>query len=312
MRVLFLCDAKHCKTKMSRGRFLYVEAIGVLVPTHTWGNGHVGYRPELSVTANLKRRKLKYDAVFAYMPEDHIGFADVDAVRVIDINEMYNEAQMKPVFEVHKPHLALCHHANEMARFVDRYPATKFVHIPHCSDPRIFKPYGKKKIDALLIGQTCMEFYPLRTRMMAQVIPKLQELGFKAEVWKHPGYVVADADSNATAIAYAKRISEARIALFCSGTAKTRYAKYNETAFCGTAIGADIPDEDQDFFREFVLELTDDMSTDEIVAKIADALRDPEALQARADLGRERNKHLTTSYYAKRAVAEIENIMREQ
>lgn len=310
MRVLFLCSRVHCNQKMSRGRFLYMEAIGKLCPLDTWGNDHPDYDKTISVSKNLAKRPFKYDVVIAYKPENHIEFSEVDAIRVTDINEMFDVKKMTENFEKMRFHLAICHHANEMMRYVDLFPETRFVHVPHCSDPNIFHDYGgKKNLDVLVIGRLSSKHYPLRTRMATEVVPALVKMGFKAEVWTHPGYNIENANNNAKAVAYAKRIAESRIALFCSGVTKTRFAKYNEAVFCGTAIMADIPDEDQDFFREFVIEVTVDMPTDKIVAKVIASLQDPIALQKRSRLGREKCRHLTTEFYAKRAVEEFKRLM---
>lgn len=287
---------------MSRGRFFYVEAIGRVVPTETWGNGFPGYDSEKSVSDNLLTRP-PYDVVFAYKPEDHIGFGDVDALRVLDINEMYNRDRMCKMFCETKPHVAICHHANEMAPYVPKFPECRFVHIPHCSDPNYFHEYrGVKKTDVLLIGRLSSERYPLRTRMATEVIPALCDMGFSAKVWQHPGYDIDNADSNDTVIQYAKAIAASKIVMFCSGTPKSRYAKYNEAALCGTAIAADIPGEDEAFFRQFVIEIPVDMPSDAIADKVAAALRDEDGLRERSKRGREMSKHLTTSYYAKHAV----------
>ena len=164
-------------------------------------------------------------------------------------------------------------------------------------------------MDVLLIGRLSKRMYPLRTRMAEEVIPALQKLGFNAQVWKHPGYNLHDADTNKYAKLYAQKIASAKIILFCSGTPRTRYAKYTEVAFCKSAICADVPDEDQDFFKEFVIEVSNEMTTQELIKTITCALKKKDYLNDVTQKGSHLSKHLTTNYYAKTAVSTFSSLL---
>jgi hypothetical protein len=311
MRILFLCSKHHFTRKMSRGRFHYVDALGWAPNVHvrTWGNGWPGYDASKSVSNNIAAAGTTYDVVYAYKPCDHIEFAKAPAMRVIDYNEMYNIPKVTKQIEDADAHLLICHHANEMAHFAAAMPNRTFVHIPHCSNPAIFRDYhAAKTVDFLVVGRISMEHYPLRTRLAYEVVPKLVKLGYVAEVWDHPGYDVENADSPAIATRYAQAMNAAHMVAFCTGVTRTRFAKFNEAALCNTAIVSDLPVGDgEKFFKQFVIKIDSSMRSDAIVDVVERHLKDKRALRARAELGRALSSHYTLEWYAKHAISAIKS-----
>ena len=68
------------------------------------------------------------------------------------------------------------------------------------------------------------------------------------------GYNITDADKNHTQIEFAKIINRAKICLTCSGLPKSRFGKYIEIPSCNSVVAGDIPDQDQDDFKKFVID----------------------------------------------------------
>lgn len=304
LRVLFLCNHAYYQHKMSRGRFLYMAALASLKDVHVdwWGIDWPMYQSQLTVEKNLRIRGQHYDVVYVYKPNEFKEFSKVNALRVIEYNEMYDvEGTVKEIIDA-DAQLIICHHANEIGPVKAKCPGRTFVYIPHCSDPKHFHNYNRPKTtDVLVIGRLSPRVYPLRTRVYSNILPRLVEAGFTATWFNHPGYDLKNACDNLHVNTYAKAISQARIAVFCSGTPKTRYAKYTEVPFCGTAIAADIPNDDAEFFREFVIEINMSMSDDEILGKLVHHLKYKSTLEKIAAKGTMLSAKYNVGWFAQQA-----------
>lgn len=281
-----------------------MEALGKQPDTLVdwWGNGWPGYDRGKSLNENLRVRGAEpYDALYVYKPGEHVGAEAFFGLRVIEYNEMYDQRATRDEIEAFSPHLVICHHENEMRTYNDL--KCDLVHIPHMCNPDYFHPYGPNKtVDVVVVGNTePASFYPLRHKVRHQVLPILQRWGFRTSVYTHPGYDIRDACSNESVTVFAKAIASARIAVFCSGKPKTRYAKYTEVPFCGTAVAADIPDEEGSWFREFVIEIDAHMTAQRIAETLAAHLNARTELSKRTAKGTELSKHLTVTMYAERA-----------
>lgn len=313
VNILFICDKKYFKRKMSHVRFHYMGTLAKLPGVTSfkyWGNGWDEYDKAKTLQQNLDAMKVRYDVILCYKPLEHIGIKDVSIPKIISYNEM--EPFDRTLNEIKESGAALiiCHHKNEMERFQTAYPAVKYVHIPHCSDPRFFKDYELAKIyDIVLIGRLSSVAYPLRSRMAAIIQSLPPE--YKTKIHVHPGYDVNKAYDDHLTVEFAKFINQSKIAVFCSGKDRTRFSKYTETAACGTVIAADIPNDDlsREEMKDFVVELSMSMSDDEIKNKLINHLKNPDLLKRYVQLGKEFAAKYTTQYYAKRMLEEINHIL---
>jgi hypothetical protein len=145
---------------------------------------------------------------------------------------------------------------------------------------------------------------------MVALLQKMNE-NYKCEFFQHPGGEHKDSYTNKYAINYARAISAAKICITSSGLPKTRFAKYVEIPLCNTAVAADIPDEDQDFFRKYVIEINLKMSDEEIIEKLSYYLENSEELENLTTLGRELSLEYTQEKYAERFVEEVEKFLDE-
>lgn len=313
VNILHICDKKYYKRKMSRVRFHYMRALEKLPGVASfkyWGNGWLDYDSSISLQENINKLDTVYDLIICYKPLEHIGFKDVKIPKVISYNEMEPFERTLNEIKESGACLVICHHKNEMDRFVKAYPEVKYVHIPHCSDPKFFKDYGLEKIyDIVVVGRLSSEAYPLRTRL-SQIVQSMAPQ-YTIKIHTHPGYDIKNAHDDHLTVDFAKFINQSKIAVFCSGKDHTRFSKYSEVAACAAAVAADIPDDDlsREEMKDFVIELSMSMSDEEIKNKLVNYLNNPELLKRCVDLGRVFANKYTTQYYAKRMLEEISAIV---
>jgi len=324
MHILYLVQYRGSNgylNKMSRVRFHGMEAVGKLVDLTWWGPGFEEYDETQSVRKNIDLLENIPDLIVAYKPLEMKGIKDVDIPVCLRYNETYDWDWTTKEIDGSGAEFVIFHHKNDkyipMSRYQDHYgDKIKFVHIPHCAEKEVFKDYGMKKKYDIMIGgsiksQTLLgQHYPLRNKLEG-ILQKMFDMGYKVYHHPHPGYIHDDAYTDKYLIDFAKAINEAKICLTCSGAPKSRFGKYIEIPMCGTAIAADIPNQDEDEFKEFVIELTVDMSDSEIIAKLREYLDNSDKLNEVIKRGLEWSKGYTQEYYAKRFVEETKLFIKE-
>ena len=110
---------------------------------------------------------------------------------------------------------------------------------------------------------------------------------------------------------FSKAINKAKICLTCSGGPKSRFGKYIEIPASGTAIAGDLPNQDHDEFKKFLIELDLNMTDDEIITKLRSYLDDEKQLQNVIQNGLKFGKKYTQEWYAKRFVEEVNNYLND-
>ena len=204
----------------------------------------------------------------------------------------------------------ICHHENDFYKYVKMMSnyknGTKLYHIAHCAEQTVFRDYEEaKEYDLFLGGATngvsiLGKHYPLRDRMVG-ILGKMSK-HYKCQLHRHPGYNLAAASSNKYAVDFAKEINKAKIAVTCSGKPKSRFGKYIEIPMCGTAIAADLPEEDQENFKKFMIEIDMSMTDEQIINKLSYYLDNDEERKKLISLGLEWSKNYTHEKYAERFV----------
>jgi hypothetical protein len=280
--VLYLVNHKTYKSKMSRVRFHGIHALSKVSKLTYSGIGWNNYDSKLTVQQNIDKMGIKFDLVIAYKPLELLKFKNIKPLKCIRYNEMYNFVETLSEIEKSNADIVICHHENDMKTYKSYYSnyhgqknkTVEFYHIPHCTEKTIFKDYKQHKdIDILLAGKVGgknslkEQHYPLRLRFQ-ELIPELSKK-FKVHQYQHVGYNVTNADENHTQIEFAKMLNRAKICLTCSGLPKSRFGKYIEIPSCNSVVAGDIPDQDQDDFKQFVIEINLNMSNQEIIDKIS-------------------------------------------
>ena len=263
---------------MSRVRFHGIRAIGKLTDLTWSGLGWSNYDDSRTVQENIDNiyGKEQPDVVIAFKPLELKEFSKAKPLKCIRYNEMFDIPWTKNEIDESGAELVICHHKNDMEEYQEIYKDSniRFVNIPHCAEKMIYRDYElPKQHDILLAGAVYTksilgDHYPLRIRLAHDILPKMKDK-YRCSILQHPGGAVYDAPSERNSFEYAQALNSAKICVTCSGQPKSRFGKYIEIPMCGSAIAADLPGEEQDLFKDFVIDINMDMTDDEIISKLS-------------------------------------------
>lgn len=310
MRIVFLCDKHIYESKMSRVRFMGIDAIkrypGVwLKKTGPGWKDFVGCK-------NVDR-VYKPDLVIWYKPLRMNGYGKIKTPTCLRYNEMWDVDWTKSEIKTSDSHLVICHHYNDIERFNDKLdPKYKLVHNPHCAEIEVFKDYGHKKtIDVLLVGKVSGGVYPLRAKFKSSILKKLRKRGWNATMHVHPGYKKGGYDTIKRQVkSYAESINRAWIGVTCASDFHYALAKYIEIPMCKTLLCADLPKENQEWYRKWMLYISKDYDADKIISIIEPYLKDKKKLKERIELGYKMNMACRTQEdYARRFIKIAEDYL---
>ena len=315
MKIAYICDKEHYLKKMSRVRFHSMEAVEKM-STFLWaGPNWENWDNNKTVDENLEVNNFSPDLIVGYKPLEIKGFADSKFTKCLRYNEMYDDEWTLKEINQSAADIVICHHKNDWEDWKDRkfHKPVQLVNIPHCAERTIFKDYELPKThDVLLVGAINVttkfgQHYPLRQKML-DVLGEMSD-DYKVGVYQHPGYVLGDAHENRYAIEFAKAINAAKICVTCSGAPKSRFGKYVEIPACRTAIAADIPNEETEIFKKFVIEIKANDSSNTIVNKLKSYLDNEEELKKVTDRGYLLMKKYTQGWYASVLIEKINKIL---
>jgi len=315
MRIIYLIDKSEYLTKMSRVRFHCANAISKLCDFKFWGIGWEKYDEKKTFSENLSVINEKEpDFLVIYKPLKYLGLKDIKSKKILIYNEMYELGLTRKEIDESMADIVICHHENDYKFWKQLYSfycevknkKVQFFNIPHSAEKTVFyKRDVPIKYDLLLCGRYGSKnrigeyHYPLRDRMHKLINEKMKDK-WRVGTVKHPGYTHDDAYTDKYLNQFAEEISSARICITCSGKPKSRYGKYVEIPMCKGVLAADIPDEQQDEFRKFVIELDMKMSDEEIVKKLEGYLGDEKKLDELRKNGYEYAMNYTMKKYAER------------
>ena len=326
LNILYLCDKDVCDTKMSRVRFHGMRAIGkrndvnLIWSGPKWNN----YNNNKTVNKNIEiiYKGKKPDLVVAYKPFKLTKFREVDVPKCIRYNEMYDIDWTNKEILDSKSNLIICHHENDMYQYKKKFSmrsddhSIRFYNIPHAAEKIIYRDYGlPKKYDILLAGAVetrslLGDHYPLRIRLARDILPKMVNK-YKCNILQHPGGKVYNAASDENSFFYAHQLSSAKICVTCSGQPRSRFGKYIEIPMCGSALAADMPAEEQNIFKEFMIEIDMSMSDEEIINKLSYYLDNDEERQILVNRGLKYAENHTQEKYAERFVHIVKEFLEE-
>jgi glycosyltransferase involved in cell wall biosynthesis len=153
----------------------------------------------------------------------------------------------------------------------------------------------EKDIDILIAGVIKEKNYPLKYRLYQLVKKYLQT--YNIHILQHPGYNIDDAYSDKIQKDFSYYINRSKLVIACTSSYNYRLGKYVEIPMSGGVIVGDIPYEDQDDFRKFVIEVNMEMTDEEIVDKIRGALENKELLLKYSIIGETWAQKYTTKKY---------------
>ena len=316
MKIAYLSDKEHYLKKMSRVRFHSMEAIEKM-STFLWsGPNWENWDNNKTVDENLEINNFSPDLIVGYKPLEIKGFADSKFIKCLRYNEMYDDDWTRKEINQSAADIVVCHHKNDWEDWKDRkfHKPVNFINIPHCAERTVFKDYKLPKIhDVLLVGAINVttkfgQHYPLRQKML-EVLAEMSD-DYKVGVYQHPGYILGDAHKNTYAIDFAKAINSAKICVTCSGMPKSRFGKYVEIPACRTAIAADIPNEEQETFKKFVIEINTEDDNKTIIENLKKYLDNPKELEKVSYRGWMLMQKYTQDWYASVFINKINNIIK--
>jgi hypothetical protein len=311
MKILYLCNKDYYLKKMSRVRFHGMRAVGQLCDLTWSGPNWENWDNDKTATENVAQlyEDKTPDLVVAYKPLEIKGYAELDALKCIRYNEMYDvQWTMKEIMQS-KSNIVVCHHKNDMEQYQKLLQNFKLfpvhlVNVPHCAEKTVFKDYELPKTHDLLLAGAANGFtllgrhYPLRDRML-EIAQKMSSK-YKVYTHPHPGYDLSDAHTDKYLIEFAKVINSSKIAITCSGAPNSRFGKYVEIPMCATAIAADLPGEEQKEFSKFLIDINMSMTDEEIIKKLEFYLENDEERSKLVKKGLEYAENYTQEDYAER------------
>ena len=318
LNILYLCDKSFYEQKMSRVRFHSMEAIGRSCNLMWWGPNWEGWING-GIKENIDNLDSPIDLIVVYKPLDMGNdWKDLTVPVCLRYNETYDKEWTKREISESNASFVIFHHEKDLFGNIEDYrkmmPNVVFRYVPHSAEKTIFRerPEIQKEYDVLLVGASGFhskvgQHYPIRDRM-ASVINKFPKK-YKVGRFAKPHARVTNAHNNQTAIQFSEAINSSRICITDSGAPKSRFGKYVEIPMCGTVIAGDIPNDDQENFRKFVIEIDNSMTDSEIISKITNVLDNQEELERYKKIGLEWSKEYTQEKYAERFVSNASSFL---
>ena len=297
-RIIYCCKMEYFIKKMSRVRFWAIIELAKHpnVAMFFTGKGWSNYIPTKSIERQINIFKPNF--IIWYKPLEYF-FRNIPIPTCIRYNEMWDKKWTQKEINDSKSNLIICHHKNDWEKYKELYKDKynrQFVYIPHHANPEIFyNQYLNKDIDILIAGIVTENNYPLKFRLCQLLKKNLQK--YKIHYLKHPGYKIEDAYSDKIQKEYANYINRSKIVIACTSSYNYRLGKYVEIPMCGGVIVGDIPYEEQDDFRKFVIEVNMQMTDKEIVNKISAHLENKEILLKYSLIGETWAQKYTTKKY---------------
>lgn len=316
MKILYVCDASYLQTKMSRVRFWAIEHLSKHpdVSLYLTGPGFSSFDASISLQENIIAFNIPFDLVVWYKPlNDNYNFdhsKQLPFKTCLRYNEMWDEEWTRKEIDESNTNIIISHHYNDFLKYEELYKdvsSKKLFYIPHCANPDVFKPLGQdKSIDILISGITKEKHYPLKYRLSNLIIKEQENRlkDFNIHVHRHPSYKGTKSFQNVNQINYNEVINKATLCLACTSKYKYRLGKYVEIPMAGSIVLGDIPFEDNRF-NDFVVELNDQMSDDEIIQKIISTLKNKKMIEKYRNKGLEWASEYTVQKYVERFIQVI-------
>ena len=293
---------------MSRVRFQSIQAISNVSEVVWSGRGWDNYDIAKSVQENIDNiyKDILPDIVVAYKPLNLIAFNQIKPVKCLRYNEMWDRQSTTNEIIQSGANLVICHHLNDMPNY-KHLSSVRFVNISHCAEQTIYRDYGLPKNNDVLLTGAISRHYPFRARLRNIILTHLAGK-VKFKILQHPGGDLTNIHGSVLND-YAKEINQSKITLTCSSAYKYRLGKYTEIPMSGSLLAADLPNEDQDFFKQFMLVLDPKDSDVNIADKILEYIKDDGKRNELVQKGIELNKAYTQEKYAERFIKACEDFL---
>ena len=297
-RIVYVCNMEYFIKKMSRVRFWAIIELAKHpnIAMFFTGKGWTNFISTNSIDKQVNIFKPNF--IIWYKPNEYT-IKNSGIPKCIRYNEMWDEKWTRKEIDNSGSNLIVCHHLNDCEKYVKLYENQinkKFIYLPHHANPEIFyNQYLEKDIDILIAGVIKEKNYPLKYRLSQLVKNNLQK--YNIHTLSHPGYIIDDAYSNKIQKDFAYYINRSKLIISCTSSYNYRLGKYIEIPMCGGVIVGDIPYEEQDDFRKFIVEVNMEMTDNEILNKIKMVLENRELLLKYSLIGEAWSQKYTTKKY---------------
>jgi len=305
LKILYLCDKKHWEHKLDRVRFHSIETIGNNTDVTVFKSG-----PGWDDFDNVKQVADKYnpDIILWYKPLEMPGFDQVNDIPCcLRYNEMWDVRWTTEEIQRSGSSLILCHHQNDIRQY-GHIKTAEFFHNPHCVSKNIFRDYGlMRECDVLVTGALSPTHYPLRARFQRVINSEILR-NFNCRILRHPGYNIENVEQQI--VDYATELNKAKIVLACSSKHRYALSKYVEVPLCKSLLCGDIPDENHNWYKGWMLEIDNKMTNDEIAEKIAHYVVYSNDRNKLVEKGYSENvRHRTLDIYSKKFIGIVNNFL---
>ena len=297
-RIVYCCKMEYFIKKMSRVRFWAIIELArhPNVAMFFTGKGWANFIPTKSIQQQIHIFQPNF--LIWYKPLEYI-LKNSMIPKCIRYNEMWDMEWTCKEIDNSNSNLIVCHHKNDWEKYVELYKNKinrHIIYLPHHANPEIFyNQYLDKNIDILIAGVIKERNYPLKHRISQLVKKYLQQ--YRIYTIQHPGYNIDDAYSDKIQKEFAYYINCSKLVIACTSSYNYRLGKYVEIPMCGGVIIGDIPYEEQDDFRKFIVEVNMEMQDEEIVDKIKMVLENRELLLRYSLIGEAWAQKYTTKKY---------------
>ena len=189
---------------------------------------------------------------------------------------------------------------DDLAQLCKGLPSVRKTYvIPHHIDTELYKERGLPKIyDVLFYGNTNPERYPFRNRLRRL----LASSHLKVRIIEHPGAHVFDEERCSEGLA--RIINQSEISIATPPVGDYLVAKYFEISAAGSVVAGKMAAQGRDIWKEHYVQLEEDMSDLEILARLTAALKDNDSLRYKSEVMRQLvGQHYSLDRYVDRLTA---------
>ena len=150
-----------------------------------------------------------------------------------------------------------------------KLPSLKILHIPHHIDSNHFQNWkSSKKYDIFIFGNTHKNFYPFRNRLLNL----LKDSNYRINIW--PGFRnYFRFNKNISNNKLSEAINKSWLTICTSSKFDLLLGKYFETSMSGSIVCGNMPKDGIEIWKNNFIELTPDMSDDEIFNSLKGGLK---------------------------------------
>ena len=287
-RVLFVDDQKRFFTRMDRNYRHKYERMRKLLESDSFTTVDIDTIPSrldpnlyaLLLVGVFAAFPLCTDPPERIVPPAWFHRINTCCVMLEDLRAPRGSRDLLEVLRDKYHYLISTYDCDDLARLCKRLPHVRKAYvIPHHIDTELYKDRGLPKIyDVLFYGNTSPERYPFRNRLRGL----LASSSLKVRFIEHPGAHVFDEERCSEALA--RIINQSEISIATPSAGNYLVAKYFEISAAGSVVAGKMATQGRQIWAENYVQLEEDMSDLEILARLTAALKNKDSLQRKRDV----------------------------